>query len=226
VSTTTTSPAVLTSTLQALTATQLIEYYPPPAPLGAPLQQPSTDPAVYRDDPNYIKLLNEQMYWKYAVDVPNRYTADRFNFACKQWEMAGKLIFLPLPPAYVTFDVNAFDQWWAQYVAKMGEAPPLFFIKPATLPPPPVILAAGAPPPPPAATDGPIGAAVPFNPGVFRSAGALADRFPDGYLYAGLTGVYQKHVYADPFEACGVRIIWIARSENDMPASASSAQAA
>src|SRR5690349_9529482 len=168
VSTTMSNAAVLTSTLQALTAQQLIDYYPPPAPLSTVLQQPSTDPAVYRDNPDYIKFLNEQAYWRYAVDVPNRYAADRFSFACKQWEMGtrdpngqsqGKFPFLPTPPAYVVFDVDAFNQWWAQYSAKWGDAPPMYFVKPAPLPPAPVIVSPNAPPPPPPNLDGPIGAA-------------------------------------------------------------------
>ena len=220
-STTPSSPAVLTSTLQALTAQQLIDYYPPPVPMGSALQQPSTDPAVFRDD-GYIKRLNEQAYWHYAVDVPNRYTADRFSFACKTWEMgtvvngtnAVKSPFLPQPPAYVVFDVAAFNQWWDQYTAKIAvafgdhEAPALFFIKPAAVPPPPVIVAAGQPPPPPPALDGPIGSAVPNNPGVFTPS--ATDNFPDGYMYAGPTGVYQKHIYSNPFTAGNVRVIWIA----------------
>lgn len=210
---------VLTSTLQALTAKQLIDYYPPPAPLAAALQQPSTDPTVYRDNPDYIKLLNEQTYWHYAVDVPNRYAADRFAFACKTWEMQGKSPFLPPPPAYVVFDVIAFNQWWTQLKTTQdatGEAPPLFFVKPAPLPANPVIVAAGAPAPTPPAFDGPIGSAVPNNTGLFRSAGPPADRFPDGYTYVGPTGVYQKHIYANPFEAGGARIVWIARMDDSI----------
>jgi hypothetical protein len=197
----------LASTLEALTAPALIAYYPPPAPLAGVLQKPSTDPSVYRDDPNYIKLLNEQMYWKYAVDVPNRYTADRFAFACKQWEQAGKSIFLPLPPAYVVFDVNAFDQWWAQYVAKLGDAPPLFFIKPAALPAPPQILSPSDVLPPVPAIDGPIGAGVPFNPGVFTPS--AADHYPDGYMYVGPTGMYVKHVFNNAFSVPPVRVVWV-----------------
>jgi hypothetical protein len=226
VSTTPANPAVLISSLQALTAAQLIDYYPPPAPLSTVLQQPSTDPAVYRDNPDYIKFLNEQTYWKYAVDVPNRWTADRFNFACKQWEQAdrtaaGKSPFLPAPPAYVVFDVDAFNQWWTQLVPALqgtGEAPPLFFIKPAALPPPPVILPAGitVPPPPPPATDGPVGAAIPNLPGMFDPG--PGDKFPDGYVYAGPTGVYQKHFFGSI--ANNVRAVWIALATISLPTAA------
>ena len=212
-STTTTNPAVLISSLQALTAQQLIDYYPPPTPLSIVLQQPSNDPAVFRDNPDYIKFLNEQTYWKYAVDVPNRNAADNFSFRSKQWEQAqgGKTPFLPAPPAYVVFDIDAFNQWWTLLVPTQqttGEAPPLFFVKPATLPPPPVILPAGitAPPPPPPATDGPVGAAIPNLPAMFDPA--PGDKFPDGYVYAGPTGVYQKHFFGSI--ANNVRAVWIA----------------
>ncbi len=219
----TTTAAALTSTLDALTAAQLIAYYQPPAPLSTVLQQPSTDPAVYMMDPDYIKLLNKQMYWKYAVDVPNGYAASDFAWRCKTWEMGAaatnadgststkKSLFLPAPPSYVYFDQNAFDQWWTQLQGDRTaqEAPPLFFVKPYPNPPSPVIISASAPPPPAPAVDGPIGAAVPNNPGVFQTAGAPADNFPDGYIYAGPTGVYQKHIYSNPFTAGNTRVIWV-----------------
>lgn len=204
----------LTSTLADLTAAKLVSYYPPPAP-GVPIVQPSTDPAVYVQDPSYIKHLNEQCYQKYAVDVPNQWEADRFNFRAKQWEMS-KSAFLPAPPKYVFFDANAFDQWWAQYNATMDQfsavygqnAPALFFVKPAPLPPDPVILQAAAPPPPAPAMDGPIGAPVPYNAGVFNPSST--DSYPDGYIYAGPTGIYQKHIYNNPFTAGNVRVLWVA----------------
>lgn len=204
----------LTSTLADLTAAKLIAYYPPPAP-GAPIISGSSDPDVYRSA-DYIRQLNEQAYHKYAVDVPNQYEADRFAFRSKQWEMNGKSSILPAPPKYLAFDVTAFNQWWAQYVkitdiSNYGshDAPPLFFIKAALLPPDPVILnTAAQQPAAPPAIDGPIGSAVPNNPGVFNPS--ANDNCPDGYVYAGPTGIYQKHVYSNPFTAGNVRVIWIA----------------
>lgn len=208
----------LTSTIADLTAAKLTAYYPPPTP-GVPIVQPSTDPTVYAQDPSYIKHLNEQCYQKYVVDVPNQWEADRYSFRCKQWEM-NKSGYLPAPPAYVVFDANAFDQWWEQYNATMQtssqtygqNAPPLFFVKPAPLPPTPVILQPTAPPPPPAPSDGPIGSPVPNNPGVFNPSSN--DNYPDGYVYAGPTGIYQKHVYSNPFTAGNIRVIWIALQPN------------
>lgn len=197
----------LTSTLADLTAAKLTAYYAPPPP-GVPTMAPSTDPSVYMGDPNYLKQLNAQFLQKYAVDVPNINTANRYDYACKQWEQNGKSAALPTPPAYCVFEQKAFDQWWATYTSNLAQnAPPLFFIKPATLPPAPVIVEQGAPPPPPA-TDGPIGAPVPGNPGVFNPS--AADVFPDGWVYVGPAGVFQKHVYANPFTANHTRVIWIA----------------
>lgn len=209
---------VLASTLADLTAAKLVAYYPVPTP-GTTIVQPSTDPAVYVNDPTYIKNLNQQAYQKYAVDVPNQWAHDRLDFAARQWEANKSATSIPKPgtngvPSYVVFDGNAWEQWWAQYIhAGLGtfgqDAPPLFFVKTAALPPDPVILDASAAPPPPPASDGPIGAAVPNNPGVFSSAGPQADNYPDGYIYAGPTGVYQKHIYSNPFTAGNVRVIWV-----------------
>lgn len=205
----------LTSTLADLNAAKLIAYYPPPTP-GAILVQPSTDPSIYVDDPSYIKHLNEQSYQRYAVDVPNQWNANRFAYAAKQWEANKSATNIPRP-SYVAFDAPGFDRWWDMLQATyapgsptQGEnAPPLFFVKPAPLPPDPVIISEGTEPTPkPPATDGPIGAAVPNNPGVFNPAGQ--DNYPDGYVYAGPTGIYQKHIYSNPFTAGNVRIIWIA----------------
>lgn len=197
----------LTSTLKALTAAQLVGNYPPPTP-GQPIVAPSTDPSVYMGDPNYLKQLNAQFFQKYAVDVPNQNALNRYDFACKQWEQSGKPAMLPPPPTYLVFDQRAFDQWWDQYNANRGQnAPPLYFIKPAPLPPAPVIVAEDAKPPAQPALDGPIGAAVPANPGVFNPSSS--DKFPDGWIYAGPTGVYQKHVYSNPFTADQTRVLWV-----------------
>jgi hypothetical protein len=201
------STTLLTSTLADLTAAKLIAYYPAPAP-GVPLVAASTDPATYAGDPSYLKQLNGQALEKYAVDLPNANTAARFDLACKLWETNGKSMTLPTPPAYVAFDAQAFDQWWAQYTAVLGDAPPLYFIKPALLPLPPVILPAGMPPPPPPAYDGPVGFAAPNNPGVYNPS--ANDHYPDGYVYAGPTGIYQKHVYSNPFTVGNARVIWVA----------------
>ena len=207
----------LTSTLADLTAAKLVAYYPVPTP-GVPIISGSTDPAVYVQDPNYIKELNRQSYHKYAVDVPNQYAHDRLDFAARQWEANKSATNLPKPgvspvPAYVVFDDSAFDQWWAQYSANPGQdAPLLYFVKPAPLPPDPVILNTPTPAPTVAATDGPIGAPVPNNPGVFNSS--ASDNYPDGYVYAGPTGIYQKHVFTNPFTAGNTRIIWIALQQN------------
>lgn len=206
--------APLTCTLAELTAAKLIAYYPPP-PVGVPMVAPSTDPNVYLGDPNYLKQLNEQSFHKYAVDVPNANTAARFDFACKSWEMNGKHLPLPAPPSYSVFDEAAFDQWWAQFTANLGEPPQFYFIKPAPLPPPPVIVPEGSHPAAPA-YDGPIGEAVPGNPGVFTPS--AADTYPDGYIYAGPTGTYQKHIYRNPFTPGYVRIVWIALSGLACPA--------
>lgn len=197
----------LISTLADLTAAKLIAYYPPPAP-GVPVVAASTDPAVYASNAGYLQQLNAQSLQKYAVDVPNANVAQRFAFACATWEQNGKSPTLPAPPAYNVFAQQAFDQWWAQYTANLGDAPPLFFIKPAPLPLAPIIIPAGAtviaPQP---ATDGPIGDPVPNNPGVFNPS--ATDTYPDGYVYAGPTGIYQKHVYSNPFTAGQSRVIWI-----------------
>ena len=209
----------LAKTLHDLTAADLIAYYPPPTP-GSTLQQGSTDPAVYVNDPSYIKLLNEQAYWRYAVDVPNRQAADRFSFQAKQWEM-NKSIFLPAPPRYVIFDTGAYDQWWAQLQTTYDQtspnygnnAPPLFFVKPAPLPPDPLILSEGVEGVvAPKATDGPIGLPYEETPGVpSRSLfhGSASDNFSDGYIYAGPTGIYQKHQFSNPFSSGNVRIVWM-----------------
>ncbi|MGA2598775.1 MAG: hypothetical protein ABSH09_17505 [Bryobacteraceae bacterium] len=196
----------LTSTLADLTAAKLIAYYPPPPP-GVPIVSASTNPSVYASDPTYLEQLNAQSLQKYAVDVPNTNVAATFSFACNTWEQNGKSPTLPAPPAYSVFDSQAFNQWWAQYATNLGTAPPLFFIKPAPLPPAPVILPAGMPPPPPPSYDGPIGAPVPNNPGVFNDS--PNDPFPDGYVYSGPTGIYQKHVYSNPFTPGNTRVIWI-----------------
>lgn len=210
-------PTPLTSTLADLTCPKLEAYYAPPAPLTS-FAPGSTDPAVFVQDPNYIKQQNRQNYHRYAVDVPNKWIGDRFDFTCKQWESAKpKSVFLPAPPKYLVFDENAFESWWALVLATKDiqsqtfgdDAPPLFFVKPAQLPPDLVILGANSTAPAAPATDGPIGAAVPNNPGVFNSAGD-ADKFPDGYIYAGPTGIYQKHIYNNPFTAGQTRVIWIA----------------
>lgn len=199
----------LISTLADLTAAKLIAYYPPPPP-GIPLVSPSTDPNVYLGNPNYLKQLNAQSFHKYAVDVPNANLAARFDFLCKTWEMNGKQLPLPAPPAYSVFDEEAFDQWWAQFNMNLADAPEFYFIKPAALPSAPVIVAEGAPPPPPPAFDGPIGEPIAGNPGVF--APSSTDKYPDGYIYVGPTGVYQKHVYRNPFTSGYVRVVWISLS--------------
>lgn len=208
----------LTSTLADLTAAKIVEYYPVPTP-GISVISGSTDPNVYVQDPNYIKELNRQAYHKYAVDVPNQWAHDRLDFAARQWEANKSATGIPKPgnppvPAYTVFDDTAFEQWWSQYThgpennTHGEDAPPLFFVKPAPLPPDPVIVAVGAPPPPPPANDGPIGSPVPNNPGVFNSSST--DNYPDGYVYAGPTGIYQKHIYTNPFTADHLRILWIA----------------
>jgi len=207
----------LQSTLADLTAAKIVAYYPPPAPDSGSVQG-STDPNVYVNDPNYIKELNRHAFHRYAVDVPNQSAANQLDFAAKQWEANKSATSIPKPgispvSAYVQFDDTAFDQWWQQYnhdgLGTMGEnAPPLFFVKPYPNPPDIKILAEGQQPPPQtAATDGPIGSAVPNNPGVFNSSSA--DSFPDGYIYAGPTGIYQKHIYTNPFTAGNTRVIWM-----------------
>ncbi len=196
----------LTSTLADLTAAKLIAYYPPPDP-GVPVLAASTNPSTFANDPTYIEQLNAQSLQKYAVDVPNANVAATFSFACNTWEQNGKSPTLPAPPGYAVFDPQAFTQWWAQYNASLGDAPPLFFIKPAPLPPAPVILPAGMPPPPALTYDGPIGSPVPNNPGVFNPS--PNDPYPDGYVYCGHTGIYQKHVFSNPFTPGNTRVIWI-----------------
>lgn len=195
----------LVSTLADLSSAKLTAYYAPP-PAGVPTAQPSTNPNVYTN-PDYMKQLNAQALEKYAVDVPNLNAFNRYDYLCKQWEQ-NKSASLPPPPQYVRFDQGAFDQWWDQLNANMGsDAPPLYFIKPAQPLPAPLIVAAGSPPPPPPATDGPIGTPVPSNPRVFNPSST--DNFADGYVYAGSTGVYQKHIYTNPFTADQTRVIWI-----------------
>lgn len=215
----------LTSTLADLTAAKLTAYYTPPPP-GTVLVQPSADPTVYVQDPSYIKHLNQQAYQKYAVDVPNQYEADRFNFRCKQWESAKSATSIPRP-SFLIFDGDAFDRWWAMLQETYApgsptqgdNAPPLFFVKPAPLPPDPVITPEGSTPnAPPVLTDGPIGAPVPNNPGVFLPS--AIDNAGDGALYAGPTGIYQKHVYSNPFTAGQTRVVWIALQLAQVPRAA------
>ena len=207
----------LTSTLADLTAAKLTDWLTQQLPAGPPpVVQPSTDPAVYRTD-GYIKQLNLQAFNAYIYgsnDVyggmrgANRTAVDRFNFAAKIWEQGGKSAPPPSWPAFQYVDTAAFDLWWATYSANPGQnAPDLFFIKNLPALPAVVILGADNATPPVPATDGPIGAAVPNNPGVFNSSGN--DKYPDGYIYAGPTGVYQKHVYSNPFTAGNVRVIWV-----------------
>lgn len=198
----------LTSTIADLTAAKLIAYVPPPAP-GIALVAPSTDAALYMANPSYLKQLNQQAFQRYAVDQPNANAAARFDFASKTWEQSGKNpTAIPQWPVYSYLDQRAFDEWWNAVNSNLGQdAPPLFFIKLLPVPPPVQLVATDAPPAPPPAYDGPVGAPVPNNPGVFNAASG--DRYPDGYIYAGPTGIYQKHVYSNPFTSGNVRIIWM-----------------
>jgi hypothetical protein len=218
----------LTSTLADLTAAKLIAYATAalPPPVGT-LQVPSTDPNVFAGNTNYLKLLMKQADWHYGVDVPNLIALDGgkinggdgkggFVLAADNWEEFGKPTAAP-PPAFPSlkfFDESGFDLWWTQYTAPANQgqdAPPLFFIKPVPALPALVILEAGsnAPPPPPA-LDGPIGAAVPMNPTVYSpSAADNAQQYPDAAFYAGLTGIYQKHIYSNPFTVNQTRVVWI-----------------
>ena len=182
---------VLTSTVQDLTAAKLIAYYPPPAPIPWPSAQPATVQATEIEQQNAAAMQH------YAVDVRNANLLADYTTAANNWQ-TNKVLEpaapLPTPPQYVYFDGGAFTQWWADYQATIGtgnNAPPLYFIKPFPNPPDPVILAAGAVTIAVPALDGPIGAAVPGNPGVFTPS--ASDNFPDGYVYGGPTGVYQKH---------------------------------
>lgn len=120
----------------------------------------------------------------------------------------------PTPwPHYDTVDLAKFDLWWT--VTNLGGTDPSravngdipkFFVVPAAPLPAIVILPADGKTSPPQ-SDGPIGPAVPNNPGVFTSSGN--DSYPDGYMYVGKTGIYQKHIYSNPFTADETRVIWI-----------------
>ena len=198
---------VLTSTVQDLTAAKLIAYYPPPAPIPWPSAQPATVQTTEIEQQNAAAMQH------YAVDVRNANVLADYTTAANNWQ-TNKVLEpaapLPTPPQYVYFDGGAFTQWWADYQATIGtgnNAPPLYFIKPFPNPPDPVILAAGAVTIAVPALDGPIGAAVPGNPGVFTPS--ASDNFPDGYVYGGPTGVYQKHVYSNPFTVGQTRVIWV-----------------
>lgn len=207
----------LQSTLADLTEDKLVNWAKAGMPI-APQFNPatiSTDPSVYRGD-GYIKALNLTQFigiiYGGGIDGKllgtNQKALQALQSAAHEFAQHKDTNPVPLPPNYNIVDLAAFDQWWAQYEANMGQdAPPLFFIKPAPKLPPVQIITAGTPAPQTSATDGPIGAPVPNNPGVFNSSGA-GDNFPDGYLYAGPTGIYQKHIYSNPFTAGNTRIIW------------------
>lgn len=176
----------------------------------------STDPSVFRGD-GYIKALNLTQFigivYGGGIDGKllgtNQKALQAFEFQSHEFAEHKDTAAVPVMPKYNIVDLAAFDQWWAQYEANMGQdAPPLFFIKPAPALPAVQLVSADAPAPVPAATDGPIGAAVTNNPGVFNSSGS-GDTYPDGYLYPGPTGIYQKHIYNSPFTAGSTRVIWI-----------------
>src|ERR1039457_6020809 len=134
----------LSVTLKNLTAQMLSDYYTPPATI-APTTQPSVDPTIYVNDPNYIKQLNKQFFQQYSIQVPNQYTHDRYDFATKNWELSGKSSTLPPAPQYVQMSDTGFETWWKDYCAGIvsgaQEAPPqMEFLVNFPQPEPPVIL--------------------------------------------------------------------------------------
>src|SRR5581483_399818 len=144
------------SNLLSLSIDEMISYYAAPVPIP-PTVQPSTNPDVYMNDPNYMKGLNKQFFESYAVQVPNTQAFDTYRTALQNWAIM-RTGPLPTPPSYVKLDDAGFNAWWAAYCMAYGagkDAPPVNFIIPvAPLPPAPEIVAPVVP-----TSGSPIGAA-------------------------------------------------------------------
>ena len=189
------------SSLLSLSIDDMISYYAAPAPIP-PTVQPSTDPNVYMNDPNYMKGLNKQFFESYAVEVPNTQAFDTYKTALQNWAIM-RTGALPTPPSYLKLDDGGFDAWWSAYCVAYGagkDAPAVNFIIPiAPLPPAPEIVAPVVP-----TSGSPIGAA--DGGGIFMSSSNdSATRFPDGSIYQDSTGTYVKHIYITPF---GTTVFW------------------
>lgn len=193
------------SSIQNFTIDELAAYYAPPAAI-APTVQPSADPHVYMNDPNYIRGLNKQFMEQYAVVVPNNFAYDNFKFALQNWNKAGKTSPLPAAPVYVQLDDAAFDAAWREYCANIAAGDPMplgdSFIAAAPALPAPIVLPATLSAI--STTTSPIGAA---NGGrVFQSSTADSlTRYPDGSIYSDSKGTFAKHVFLTPF---GTTIFW------------------
>jgi len=189
------------SNLLSLSIDEMISYYAAPVPIP-PTVQPSTNPDVYMNDPNYMKGLNKQFFESYAVQVPNTQAFDTYRTALQNWAIM-RTGPLPTPPSYVKLDDAGFNAWWAAYCMAYGagkDAPPVNFIIPvAPLPPAPEIVAPVVP-----TSGSPIGAA--DGASIFMSSSNdSAARFPDGSIYQDSTGTYVKHIYITPF---GTTVFW------------------
>jgi hypothetical protein len=221
-------PAPLITTLADLNATVLFAYVSGAVPSrGTILQPPSTDSSVFAGNTNYLHLLNKQAAQRYQVDVPNSLALDGgtinggdgkggFMLTATNWDNFGRKIGQPPPgapggaawPSFLAFDSAAFDMWDSMRMANpSAEPPPEFYIKNAGFIPP-LQLVAEAPAAAPA-LDGPIGLPVPNNPGVYNPSSLDGQQYPNNYVYTGPTGVYQKHIFNDPFAPNQTRVIWI-----------------
>jgi hypothetical protein len=103
----------------------MLEQNAPPLPYAA-VGQGSIDPAVYRTD-GYIKALNLNSFLQIA-NHDNCYRFQQYDFQLREWSSGGMQGPPPPPPKYETVDLKGFDNWWAQYSTKLGDAPPCTFI--------------------------------------------------------------------------------------------------
>jgi len=209
----------ITSTLADLTAAQLTAFAQanmpiPPAIGNVPTPDPNNPLDTQQSQLLNLRAEVSRVYGLNGMNGDNQTILNTFSFACHNWQEGGKTADIPAFPIFKIVDPQAWLQWWFQLNTVYLNSSPnyqsvnfiqsmesnKFYIKPAQALPA-VIIVGDAPPTPPPATDGPIGAPVPNNAGLFYSAGAPTDLYPDGYLYMGPTGVYQKHVYSPPFTA-------------------------
>jgi len=206
--------APFSSTLQDLTAAKLSDYYKAP-PAYVPNTQPTTDPAIFFGQPDYIKGLNKDITGTQQVNVPNIRAYNQYNFLARMWETGTrvngvdqpKTLQLPPPPQYVRLDDALWDKVWLNYcqlvtacalqdkaaIARLGDCDhPGSGLNAAVVPlaqlPDPLILSNA---PKAAPTGSPIGAA--DGAGIFFPGPGDSDSlYPDGASYNDGTGKYVK----------------------------------